>query len=144
MRKLCHDCFTQVRVMIVRMVMTVFAVQDLAVSRKFYQDVFGWPINLEFPVLVSFKMSSNIELMLYDKDAFARNTGQMPVFATENSTSSTELYFHVDDIEEVIRKLEKAGARVLSELKPRDWGDKVAYYADPDGNVLAVASPIQG
>ena len=124
--------------------MTVFAVQDLAVSKKFYQDVFEWSINLEFPVLVSFKMSNNLELMLYDKDAFARNTGQMPVFAPENSISSTELYFHVDDIEEMIKKLEKVGARVLSELNPRDWGDKVAYYADPDGNVLAVASSIQG
>jgi len=35
------------------------------------------------------------------------------------------------------------GARVLSELEPRDWGDKVAYYADPEGNVLAVACPIK-
>ncbi len=129
--------------MTVRVIMTVFAVQDLASSKKFYQDVFGWSINLEVPVLVSFKMSNNHELMLYDKDSFARNTGQMPVLVPENCISSTELYFHVDDLEGIIKKLEKAGARMLSELAPRDWGDDVAYYADLDGNVLAVACPIQ-
>ncbi len=32
-----------------------------------------------------------------------------------------------------------AGARELSPLAPRDWGDEAAYFADPDGNVLAVA-----
>ncbi len=84
--------------------MTVFAVQDLASSKKFYQDVFGWSINLEVPVLVSFKMSNNHELMLYDKDSFARNTGQMPVLVPENCISSTELYFHVDDLEGIIKK----------------------------------------
>jgi len=63
-----------------------------------------WPINLEVPVLVSFKTSDNHELMLYDKEAFSRNTRQMPVSMPQNGISSTELYFHVDGIEEIIRK----------------------------------------
>lgn len=129
--------------MVSRVIMTVFAVQDLALSKRFYQDVFGWDIKLEVPVLVSFKLTDNYELMLYEREAFGRNTGQTPELVSKNSISNTELYFHVEDLEGIIEKLEKAGARKLSELSPRDWGDDVAYYADPDGNVLAIARPIQ-
>ncbi len=37
------------------------------------------------------------------------------------------------------RSLLAAGGRLLSALAPRPWGETVAYYADPDGNVIAVA-----
>ena len=30
----------------------------------------------------------------------------------------------------------------LSPLAPRDWGDEAAYFADPDGVVIAVARSI--
>jgi len=33
------------------------------------------------------------------------------------------------------------GARELSPMAPRDWGDLVAYSLDPDGHVLAFATP---
>jgi catechol-2,3-dioxygenase len=36
--------------------------------------------------------------------------------------------------------LECAGARRLSPRQQRGWGDEAAYFADPDGNVFAVAA----
>jgi uncharacterized glyoxalase superfamily protein PhnB len=41
-----------------------------------------------------------------------------------------------------VNRLTAAGARVLSPVAPRDWGDDAAYFADPDGNVIVVARPI--
>jgi uncharacterized glyoxalase superfamily protein PhnB len=35
--------------------------------------------------------------------------------------------------------LEAAGARPLKELAPQSWGEEAAWFADPDGNVVAVA-----
>jgi uncharacterized glyoxalase superfamily protein PhnB len=51
----------------------------------------------------------------------------------------TELYFYADALEATARRLEAAGARLLSPLARRAWGDEAAYYADLDGNVLVVA-----
>ena len=39
-------------------------------------------------------------------------------------------------------RLRAAGATELSALTARDWGHEVAYFADPDGFVLAVARPM--
>jgi predicted enzyme related to lactoylglutathione lyase len=49
------------------------------------------------------------------------------------------LYLRVDDAGEAARRLEAAGGRPLSPLAQRSWGDDAAWFADPDGNVVAVA-----
>jgi len=46
----------------------------------------------------------------------------------------------VDDLEGTIERLRDAGARPLSPRADRNWGDEAAYFADPDGNVVAVAA----
>jgi uncharacterized glyoxalase superfamily protein PhnB len=38
----------------------------------------------------------------------------------------------------------KAGAKLITEPEDRDWGDRVCYFADPDGHILAFAKRIQG
>jgi uncharacterized glyoxalase superfamily protein PhnB len=53
--------------------------------------------------------------------------------------STTELYFYADDGDAAAAALVAAGARCLSPLAPRPWGDEAAYFADPSGNVLVVA-----
>ena len=40
------------------------------------------------------------------------------------------------------RRLTARGARCLSPLAPRPWGDEAAYFEDPDGNVVVVARPL--
>ena len=40
---------------------------------------------------------------------------------------------------DAIERLVRAGARELSPLAVRPWGDEAAYFADPSGNVLVVA-----
>jgi predicted enzyme related to lactoylglutathione lyase len=53
----------------------------------------------------------------------------------------TELYFHCRDVPAAVERIERAGARVLSALARRAWGDDAAYFADPSGNVIVLARP---
>jgi predicted enzyme related to lactoylglutathione lyase len=53
--------------------------------------------------------------------------------------SPAYLYVRVDDLAETIDRLERAGARKFSPRSKRGWGEEAAYFADPDGNVVAVA-----
>lgn len=50
-----------------------------------------------------------------------------------------ELYLRVDDPGAAHARALAHGARELSPLAPRDWGEVVAYSQDPDGHVLAFA-----
>jgi catechol-2,3-dioxygenase len=45
----------------------------------------------------------------------------------------------VEDLDGTIERLHDSGARPLSGRAERGWGDEAAYFADPDGNVVAVA-----
>ena len=58
------------------------------------------------------------------------------------SITSTELYFYPDDLEAAIHRFEVTGAHLLRPLARKDWGDEAAYFADPDGNVLVLARPL--
>ncbi|MDP2314037.1 MAG: VOC family protein [Pseudomonadota bacterium] len=71
------------------------------------------------------------------REGYARNVGATPAHA--EGITATELYFRVPDLEASCAKLEHAGAQRLSAASLRPWGETAAYYADPDGNVVAVA-----
>jgi hypothetical protein len=84
-------------------------------------------------------MSSNQRFGLYQRDGFGRCAGKVPKPIPEGELGGTELYFLTDDLIGAIGRLEAAGARQLSPLQIRPWGDEAAYFADPDGTVLVIA-----
>jgi predicted enzyme related to lactoylglutathione lyase len=127
--------------MTARHVLTILAVTDLERAKRFYAEAFGWSRSVEVPVYVEHELPGGMRLGLYERGGFAKNTGQLPVEAPAPAITATELYLHVDDPAAAAERLTAAGARLLSPLAERPWGDDAAYFADPDGNVLVVARP---
>lgn len=123
-------------------VLTILAVTDLERAAAFYEAAFGWRARVRVSVYVELELDDGRGLGLYEREGFARNTGEAPAPVPEGGISGTELYFRCDDLSDAIARLERAGARVLSARAQRDWGDEAAYFADPDGNVVVVACPI--
>ena len=125
-----------------RHVLTILAVADRPRAAAFYLKAFGWKQIVDVPVYSEFELPGGMRLGLYERQGYARNTGRLPAAIGSGQISATELYLHVDDLEESIERLREAGARELSALAPREWGDEAAYFADADGNVVVVARPL--
>ena len=125
-----------------RHILTILAVGDREASLAFYRAAFGWPVRIEVPVYVEFELPDGRGLGLYQREGFGHNTNQAPEVVPEGGISGTEIYLHCDDLPAAIDRIRAAGARELSLLAPRDWGDEAAYFADPDGNVLVLARPL--
>jgi steroid delta-isomerase-like uncharacterized protein len=125
-----------------RHALTILAVDDLPRAIAFYEAAFGWPRIVNAPVYAEFSLPEGMRFGLYERVGFGRNTGQVPARLAPAEIVGTELYFYVDDVHEAVLRLLAAGARRLSDLAPRDWGDEAAYFADPAGNVIAVARPL--
>jgi lactoylglutathione lyase len=53
-----------------------------------------------------------------------------------------ELFVYVDDVEVELERLREAGYKILQEPASMPWGERQAYVADPDGNPVALATPI--
>jgi catechol 2,3-dioxygenase-like lactoylglutathione lyase family enzyme len=125
-------------------VLTILAVDDVARATAFYRDAFGWPETVAVPIYAELALPGGMRLGLYARDGFARNTGRAPARVPAGHLTATELYLHVDDLDGAIGRLRAAGAAELSPRARRDWGDDAAYFADPDGNVVVVATPARG
>jgi predicted enzyme related to lactoylglutathione lyase len=114
----------------------ILAVADLERAVTFYRAALGLTPSVGSPAYV--EMAEGIGL--YQRDGFARNIGESP--AAVVGISGTELYFRVADVDTASRRITAAGGRLLSPASSRPWGEIVAYHADPDGNVIAIAQRV--
>jgi catechol 2,3-dioxygenase-like lactoylglutathione lyase family enzyme len=123
----------------------ILGVADVRRSAAFYESVFGWERNprVDFDNYVELTQGEDQWLGLYEREGFAASAGAELAPAGPNETA-TEIYVRVDDVGPLVDRLRGAGAKALSPLAPRDWGDEAAYFADPDGNVVAVGRRLQG
>ncbi len=121
-------------------VLTILAVDDLEAMAAFHRAALGWQTAVDVPVYVELVSPGGRRLGLYQREAFARVTGERP--ASREGLSGCELYFHCDDPAAAAERVAAAGGRLLSPLAPRPWGDLAAYFADPEGNVVVVARPL--
>ncbi len=120
-------------------VLTVLAVTDVQRSVRFYEAAFGWPRRQDFPIYVELELPGGCGLAFYERGSFGINTGQVPAAVPDGDLTSTELYLRCENLEEATLRLQSAGARELRPRTRKDWGDDVAYFADPEGNVIALA-----
>ncbi|MEV6286842.1 VOC family protein [Kribbella sp. NPDC051770] len=53
-----------------------------------------------------------------------------------------ELFVYVDNVESQVETLRAAGYTIVQEPANMPWGERQAYAFDPDGNPVALATPI--
>ena len=51
--------------------------------------------------------------------------------------------FHVDDVDEMYRRLVDAGLTPTTEPEDAPWGERYFHISDPDGHELSFARPLQ-
>ena len=119
----------------------IFAVSDLRRTLGFYEHAFDWPRNLriDYANYVELFPADGGTLGLYERQGFAEEVGAEPVDVPNGHVPPAYLYTRVDDVEATVARIEEAGGRALSPLTTRAWGERAAWFADPDGNVVAVA-----
>jgi predicted enzyme related to lactoylglutathione lyase len=83
-------------------------------------------------------LSEDDRLGLYRRDGWTKTAGAEPA-ELNGHVSNAYLYVRGDDLDATLARLGEVGARRLSPRRQRGWGDEAVYFADPDGNVLAVA-----
>jgi catechol 2,3-dioxygenase-like lactoylglutathione lyase family enzyme len=122
-------------------VQVIFAVDDLSRTLDFYERVFGWARNtrIDFENYVELLPPDGGSVGFYERTGFAKQIGAQPVRVSGDHVAPAYLYVRVGDVRAAVSDLEAAGGRPLSSLAVRAWGDEAAWFADPDGNVIAVA-----
>lgn len=116
-----------------------FSVKDTEVAKKFYQDVLGLEIGQEMMGMFEIKLATGGTVMVYPKD-------------NHEPASYTILNFPVDDIDSVVDELASSGVvferydgfeqdeKGISRSSDPEKGPNIAWFKDPDGNILSVLS----
>ena len=121
-------------------VIFIIYVSDQEKSRIFYEKVMGKPPVLDVPGMTEFQNNENSKLGIMPQEGIARLLGD---HCTSTPWSKDfprcELYLMVEDVEASFQKLVDAEGRTISPPSLRNWGDLVAYGADPDGHIIAFA-----
>lgn len=120
----------------------ILYVADQAASARFYARALGRPPRLDVPGMTEFELDGGAVLGLMPESGIKRLLGEkLPDPARAAGVPRAELYLLVEDPAACHRRALENGARELSPLARRDWGHEAAYSLDPDGHVLAFASP---
>jgi predicted enzyme related to lactoylglutathione lyase len=118
----------------------ILYVADQQKSTQFYRVLLGRSPDLEVPGMTEFQLGQGAKLGLMPEQGIARILcGPMPQPAQGSGIPRCELYLLVDDLPGAMRQAEQAGARPVDAAADRDWGHRVAYFADTDGHVIALA-----
>jgi predicted enzyme related to lactoylglutathione lyase len=122
-------------------VQVVLAVSDLSRSLDFYERAFDWPRNeqIDYTSYVELLPPDGGAVGLFESDGYAQLVGADSAPIPEGLVAPAYVYVRVADVETVASRVAAAGGRPLSALALRSWGESAAWFADPDGNVIAVA-----
>jgi PhnB protein len=60
-----------------------------------------------------------------------------------DATSPVVIFVYVGDVDGVVERATRSGAKVLVPLQNQFWGDRIAWLMDPAGHVWTVATRIE-
>lgn len=120
----------------------ILYVRDQHRSCELYRVLLECGPVLDVPGMTEFDLGG-CKLGLMPSDGIARIiTPALPHPDGGHGLPRCELYLRVDDLDAAIARALLAGLVVVSPAADRDWGDRVAYFVDPDGHVIALAEPL--
>lgn len=118
----------------------ILYVADQRRSAAFWTAVLARAPRLDVPGMTEFDLPGGAVLGLMPEAGIRRLLGaRLPDPSAARGVPRAELYLLVDDPQALHARALAAGAVELDPLRPRNWGQRVAYALDPDGHVLASA-----
>jgi catechol 2,3-dioxygenase-like lactoylglutathione lyase family enzyme len=118
----------------------IFYVRDQPRSSDFYRNVLDHNPALEAEGMTEFILNDGTVLGLMPEMGIKRLLGDAICDpALGPGIPRAELYLIVEEPQLFYQRALAIGAKSLSPLQLRNWGDTVAYCEDPDGHILAFA-----
>ena len=128
----------------IKLTETILYVNNQKESSQFYQKIFRCLPDLDVPGMTEFNISDSCKLGLMPSKGIAKILSTtMPHPDTGSGIPRCELYLYVDNIQFEFENAIKSGAKLINPIANRDWGDRVCYFSDLDGHILAFAERIK-
>ncbi len=118
---------------------TILFVKDQQKSTKFYSEVLKLNPILNVPGMTEFQLSESLILGLMPVEGAKKILGT-PFFSSTTNAPSSELYLRLENFEDYFSRALENGAKEISPILKRNWGDTAGYISDPDNHIIAFSS----
>ena len=112
-------------------------VDDLEITKKFYQMVFGLPVAFEDDDSAVFKFGSTLVNLL--KTSAAGELIEPAKVAGREDGARHVFTIEVDDVDAMCAMLIARGVKLLNGPMNRPWGVRTASFSDPAGHIWEIA-----
>ena len=128
-----------------RITVLTLSVSDLERSLAFYRDGLGLPTKgivgreFEHGAVAFFNLQGGLILALWPSASLA---AEARIAVTDRRLGAVSIGHNVgskDEVDEVMRQAEAAGAIVTDPARDRFWGGYAGHFHDPDGHLWEVA-----
>ena len=117
-------------------------VEDMTKMIRFYRDVLGFEIKEAEDSSNVYLVKDGTLFLLYGRSDFEKMTGRSYEYI-KGLNGHFELALYVDafdEVDAVFRKAVENGATAVMEPELEPWGQRTCYIADPEGNLIEIAS----
>ena len=116
---------------------------DVERSLAFYRDLLDFELTYRWPdegrIDFAYLRLGDTGIGISSASAPAELHGRAPV---ADSPVRFELCLYTDDTDAAAARMRAAGVRELRPPEDMPWGERLAYFEDPDGNPIHVAAKI--
>ena len=114
----------------------ILITENYIAMKMFYGDTLGLPIIRDVPdeEFTQFK-SENCYLAIYGKQFVEKLIGK-PVVGAPGS--AIYAFRESKDIDSDYQQLKAYGVQFIKEPETQPWGQRTAYFCDPDGNIWEI------
>ncbi len=117
--------------------LALLAVKSVAVSKKFYEEIFNQKVALDLGRNVTFSGGFAIQ------EDFAWLT-DLPVDSIKEKSNNMELYFEVEDFDGFLEHLKKyEPIEYVHPPKKHDWQQRVVRIYDPDHHIIEIGESMK-
>lgn len=110
----------------------LFAVRDINVARKFYEEIFGLTVVDDFGRNIAFDNGLSLQ------QDFDWLTG-IPKEEMKHKENNCELFFEADDFDLFVEQLKtRSDVKFLHDVYEYDWGQRVIRFYDLDAHLIEV------
>ncbi|WP_167958377.1 VOC family protein [Anaerosporobacter faecicola] len=116
---------------------TLLAVKDVAVSKKFYHDLFEQEVVMDFGTNVTFSGGFAIQ------QGFAELM-ELPTEQVLEKSNNMELYFEVEDYDQYLEMLSKrSDIHYVHPSRMHPWHQRAVRIYDPDFHIIEIGESME-
>jgi catechol 2,3-dioxygenase-like lactoylglutathione lyase family enzyme len=118
---------------------SVLFVRDIQASRRFYEELLGQEVEMDFGANVGYKGG----FAIWQVDSAFEMVFERPADAEARlGRDNFELYFESPDLEVVWARLSSQEVEVVHPLREQPWGQRAIRIFDPDGHIVEIGEPM--